>query len=71
MWKQSTKVLKTGGKKEDKNIIRDNMGNKRGKLFVDRQNFDNLGLRKTKALEKKEKFEARVKEMRKYERAAQ
>lgn len=64
LWKQATKVLKVGGKKEDKNIMRDNMGHKRGKLFVDKQNLDTLGLRKTKALVNKEKFESRAKEMR-------
>lgn len=29
------------------------MGHKRGKLYMDRQNLETLGLRKTKALEKR------------------
>lgn len=39
-------------KKENKNIKYDNLGNKRGKLYVDRQNLNALPFKKRKPINK-------------------
>ena len=39
-------------KKENKNIKYDNLGNKRGKLYVDRQNLNALPFKKRKLISK-------------------
>lgn len=52
----SNKITKTNSKEaciikynfQDKNVSRDNIGDKRGKVYVDTQNFDNLPLKKRK-----------------------
>ena len=41
-YKKATYVAKPKKKKEDKNIKYDGLGNKRGKLYVDRQNLSNM-----------------------------
>jgi ribosome production factor 2 len=41
-YKKATYVPKIKKKKEDKNIKYDSLGNKRGKLYVDRQNLGNM-----------------------------
>ena len=42
MWKKATYVPKIVKKKENKNIKYDGLGNKRGKIYVDRQNLSNM-----------------------------
>lgn len=42
MWKKATYVPKPKKRKEDKNVKYDGVGNKRGKIYVDRQNFKNM-----------------------------
>jgi hypothetical protein len=51
-WKKATYVPKPKKKKEKKNIKYDGVGNKRGKLYVDRQNLVNLPQRKRKIISK-------------------
>lgn len=57
-FKQATFVPKPKKKKEKKNIKYDNLGNKRGKLYVDRQNLKALPFRKRKIISKGEQREA-------------
>ena len=40
--KKAVYVPKLKKKKDNKNITYDNLGNKRGKLYVDRQNLKNM-----------------------------
>lgn len=42
MWKKATYVPKPKKRKEDKNVKYDGVGNKRGKIYVDRQNLKNM-----------------------------
>lgn len=42
MWKRATYVQKPKKRKEDKNVKYDGLGNKRGKIYVDRQNLKNM-----------------------------
>ena len=42
MWKRATYVPKPKKRKEDKNVKYDGLGNKRGKIYVDRQNLKNM-----------------------------
>jgi ribosome production factor 2 len=42
LWKKATYVPKIIKKKENKNIKYDSLGNKRGKIYVDRQNLSNM-----------------------------
>jgi ribosome production factor 2 len=51
-FKKATYVPKPKKKKENKNIKYDNVGNKRGKLYVDRQNLNALPFKKRKAISK-------------------
>lgn len=39
MWKKSTYVPKLKKKKENKNILHDSLGNKKGKLYMDKQDL--------------------------------
>ncbi len=41
-WKRATYVPKPKKRKEDKNVKYDGLGNKRGKIYVDRQNLSNM-----------------------------
>lgn len=41
-WKKATYVPKPKKKKDEKNIKYDGVGNKKGKLYVDRQNLKNM-----------------------------
>lgn len=41
-WKRATYVPKPKKRKEDKNVKYDGLGNKRGKIYVDRQNLNNM-----------------------------
>lgn len=41
-WKRATHVPKPKKKKENKNVKYDSLGNKRGKIYVDRQNLSNM-----------------------------
>ncbi len=56
-FKKATHVPKPKKKKENKNIKYDNLGNKRGKLYVDRQNLNALPFKKRKLISKGEKRE--------------
>lgn len=42
LWKKATYVPKITKKKENKNVKYDAVGNKRGKIYVDRQNLSNM-----------------------------
>lgn len=46
MWKKATYVPKPKKKKENKNVKYDSMGNKRGKIYVDRQNLKNMPVKR-------------------------
>jgi ribosome production factor 2 len=46
MWKKATYVPKPKKKKENKNVKYDGLGNKRGKIYVDRQNLGNMPLKR-------------------------
>lgn len=54
-WKKATMVPKLKKKKENKNIKYDSLGNKRGKLYVDRQNLKALPFKRRKLISKKDK----------------
>lgn len=54
MWKKATYVPKPKKRKEDKNVKYDGVGNKRGKIYVDRQNLKNMPS-KRKLIEKGQK----------------
>jgi ribosome production factor 2 len=41
-WKKATYVAKIKKKKDEKNVKYDAVGNKRGKIYVDRQNLKNM-----------------------------
>ena len=56
LWKKATYVPKIFKKKDNKNIKYDAVGNKRGKIYVDRQNLGNMPW-KRKLIEKAEKGE--------------
>lgn len=53
--KRAVHVPKIKKKKENKNVGTDKMGNKRGKLFLDRQNLKNMPTRRRKMISKGEK----------------
>jgi hypothetical protein len=57
-FKKATHVPKPKKKKVNKNIRYDNLGNKRGKLYVDHQNLNALPFKKRKIISKGEKREA-------------
>jgi len=50
--KKATYVPKPKKKKENKNIKYDNVGDKRGKLYLDRQNLNALPFKKRKPINK-------------------
>lgn len=54
-FKKATYVPKPKKKKENKNIKYDNIGNKRGKLYLDRQNLKNMPSKRRKLISKGEK----------------
>lgn len=51
-FKKATYVPKPKKKKESKNVRYDNLGNKRGKLFLDRQNLKNMPSKRRKLISK-------------------
>ena len=51
-WRKATYVPKPKKKKERKNIQYDGVGNKKGKLYVDRQDLKRLPSRKRKLISK-------------------
>lgn len=57
MLKQATHVPKPKKKKENKNIKYDNLGNKRGKLYMDRQNLKVMPTKRRKLISKGDKRE--------------
>lgn len=59
IWKIANKRPKVAKKKEDKNISYDAIGNKEGKVFVDKQNLDVMALRKRKKLKDSRKNQER------------
>ena len=54
-WRKATYVPKPKKKKERKNIHYDSVGNKRGKLYVDRQDLKRMQSKKRKLISKKGK----------------
>ena len=54
LFKKATHVPKPKKKKQNKNVEYDNLGNKRGKLYLDRQNLKALPFRKRKMISKGE-----------------
>lgn len=59
-WRKATHIPKPKKKKQNKNIRYDEMGNKKGKLYVDRQNLKNVPSRKRKLISKGVKAERLV-----------
>jgi ribosome production factor 2 len=59
--KKATHVPKPKKKKENKNIKYDNLGHKRGKLYVDRQNLKNMPTKRRRLIEKRPKGERKPK----------
>lgn len=57
-FKRSIYVPKPKKKKSDKNVTYDSKGNKRGKLYMDRQNLKNVSTKRRKMITKGEKREA-------------
>ena len=57
LYKKAIYVPKPKKKKNDKNISYDGKGNKRGKLFLDRQNLKNVQTKRRKLITKGEKRE--------------
>ena len=55
MFKLACKQPKPVKRPENKNVSRDSIGNKRGKVFVQQQDYSNLALKKNKkAYQKRE-----------------
>ena len=52
MLKQSTYIPKPKKKKENKNVKYDSLGNKRGKLYMDRQNLKAMPTKRRKQITK-------------------
>lgn len=52
IWKKATYVPKPKKKKENKNIKYDAVGNKKGKLYVDRQDLKRVNTKKRKLIRK-------------------
>ena len=52
LWRKSTKVPKPKKKKEKKNIKYDEIGNKKGKLYVDKQDLKRMPSKKRKLISK-------------------
>jgi ribosome production factor 2 len=59
-FKKATYVPKPKKKKQNKNIKYDNLGNKRGKLYVDHQNLNGLPFKRRKLIKKGEKREGDI-----------
>lgn len=57
LFKKATYVPKPKKKKENKNVRYDSLGNKRGKLYVDRQNLKALPFKRRKLIAKGERRE--------------
>jgi ribosome production factor 2 len=58
LWKQATHVPKPKKKKHDKNVKYDELGNRRGKLYMDKQDLGHLQTKKRKFITKKTVQEA-------------
>ncbi len=56
LWKKATYVPKPKKKKENKNIKYDEIGNKKGKLYVDRQDLKRVFTKKRKLIRKDKKI---------------
>ena len=59
-WRKATHIPKPKKKKQNKNIKYDEIGNKKGKLYVDKQNLKTLPSRKRRLISKGVKSEKLV-----------
>jgi len=60
LWKKATYIPKPKKKKENKNIKYDEVGNKKGKLYVDRQDLKRVNTKKRKLISKDGKGKGKV-----------